>query len=194
MNAVFARRRAGHDALPAGHRPGAVAARVRTDLQAVHDARDEPGAARLPNGVCVTLTERIERQFLMHTVSVTIATAACGPAACGRAQVQQTGWVRRTGIRIVAASGSDPRFCRALAALAADAALAGALRRLHLSTCTIDAHDGRWTLAIVPFGGSEVVNRMPSFRRYVRLIDEQAAALHAACAAFEGALHGILHG
>jgi hypothetical protein len=191
MNAVFARRRAGHDALPAGHRPGAVAARVRADLQAVHDARDEPGAARLPNGVCVTLTERIERQFLMHTVSVTIATAACGPAACGRAQVQQTGWVRRTGIRIVAASGSDPRFCRALAA---DAALAGALRRLHLSTCTIDAHDGRWTLAIVPFGGSEVVNRMPSFRRYVRLIDEQAAALHAACAAFEGALHGILHG
>ncbi|USB87676.1 DUF3156 family protein, partial [Burkholderia cenocepacia] len=51
-----------------------------------------------------------------------------------------------------------------------------------------------WTIAIVPFGGSEIVNRMPSFRRYVRLIDEQAAALSAACLAFETALHGILRG
>ena len=68
------------------------------------------------------------------------------------------------------------------------------LRPLHLTDCTFDARDGRWTLAIVPFGGSEVVNRMPSFRRYVRLTGEQAAALSAACLAFETALRRILHG
>ncbi|ERI25967.1 PF11354 domain protein, partial [Burkholderia cenocepacia BC7] len=95
--------------------------------------------------------------------------------------------------------GCDRVFIDTLAALLAEPSLADALRPLHLTDCVIDAHggvarDGRWTLAIVPFGGSEIVNRMPSFRRYVRLIDEQAAALSAACLAFETALHGILRG
>lgn len=35
---------------------------------------------------------------------------------------------------------------------------------------------------------------MPSFRRYVRLTDEQAAALSAALIAFERALRGFLRG
>ncbi|MBN3819878.1 DUF3156 family protein, partial [Paraburkholderia sp. Se-20369] len=83
-------------------------------------------------------------------------------------------------------------FVQTVDALLAEPALAAALRPLHLADCTIDADDGRWTLAIVPFGGSEVVNRMPSFRRYVRLTDEQAAALSAACAAFDRALRGFL--
>ncbi|EGD04935.1 hypothetical protein B1M_08947, partial [Burkholderia sp. TJI49] len=104
------------------------------------------------------------------------------------------GWLRRTGVQAVAAPGCDPAFERTVATLLADAALADALRPLHLADCAIDACDGRWTLAIVPFGGSEVVNRMPSFRRYVRLIDEQADALSAACLAFETALRRILRG
>ena len=87
-----------------------------------------------------------------------------------------------------------PAFADTLAALVAEPSLADALRPLHLTDCTFDARDGRWTLAIVPFGGSEVVNRMPSFRRYVRLTGEQAAALSAACLAFETALRRILHG
>nr|WP_249191720.1 DUF3156 family protein [Burkholderia cenocepacia] len=171
--------------------------------------RDDDGAggvggvggatARLPNGVRVRVDERVERQFLMHTVSVKVTVAANGPAVQGSARVRQTGWLRRTGIAAVLAPGCDPAFIDTLAALLADPALADALRPLHLTDCVIDAHDGdardgRWTLAIVPFGGSEVVNRMPSFRRYVRLIDEQVAALSAACLAFETALRGILRG
>ncbi|WP_174924757.1 DUF3156 family protein, partial [Burkholderia contaminans] len=150
--------------------------------------------ARLPNGVRVTIGERVERQFLMHTVSVKVAATACGPAVQGSARVRQTGWLRSTGIDAVAVPGCDPGFVDAVAALVAEPSLADALRPLHLTDCTIDARDGRWTLAIVPFGGSEVVNRMPSFRRYVRLTGEQAAALSAACLAFETALRRILHG
>nr|WP_240463024.1 DUF3156 family protein [Burkholderia cenocepacia] len=163
--------------------------------------RDDDGAggvggatARLPNGVRVRVDERVERQFLMHTVSVKVTVAANGPAVQGSARVRQTGWLRRTGIAAALAPGCEPAFIDTLAALLADPALADALRPLHLTDCVIDARDGRWTLAIVPFGGSEVVNRMPSFRRYVRLIDEQAAALSAACLAFETALRGILRG
>ncbi|VWD44491.1 DUF3156 family protein [Burkholderia contaminans] len=195
MKAALARWRAAPDAPPPGHRPGAIAARVLADLRAAREADGAAGlTARLPNGVRVTIGERVERQFLMHTVSVKVAATACGPAVQGSARVRQTGWLRSTGIDAVAVPGCDPGFVDAVAALVAEPSLADALRPLHLTDCTIDARDGRWTLAIVPFGGSEVVNRMPSFRRYVRLTGEQAAALSAACLAFETALRRILHG
>ncbi|MDR0242622.1 MAG: DUF3156 family protein [Burkholderia sp.] len=195
MRAALARWRAAPDAPPPGHRPGAIAARVLADLQAARDT-DAVGSqvTRLPNGACVSVDERVERQFLMHTVSVKVAATVRGPAAQGSARVRQTGWLRRTGIDGVRASGCDPVFNETLTALIAEPSLADALRPLHLTDCTIDARDGRWTLAIVPFGGSEVVNRMPSFRRYVRLTGEQAAALSAALLAFETALRRILRG
>ncbi|MCA8272391.1 DUF3156 family protein [Burkholderia sp. AU30280] len=195
MRLALARWRAAPDAPPPGHRPGAIAARVLADLRAERDA-DEGGSltARLPNGVRVSVDERVDRQFLMHTVSVKVTATACGPAAQGSARVRQTGWLRRTGIDAVAVPGCGPGFVDTVAALVAEPSLADALRPLHLTDCTIDARDGRWTLAIVPFGGSEVVNRMPSLRRYVRLTGEQAAALSAACLAFETALRRILHG
>lgn len=184
------------DSPPPGHRPGAVAARVLADLGAVRDANGGTAEtlARLPNGVRVRIGECVDRQFLMHTVAVRVSIDADGPAGHGHARVLQTGWLRRTGIAAEPAPGCDPGFMRAVAALVADSSLADALRPLHLTDCTIAARDGRWTLAVVPFGGSEVVNRMPSFRRYVRLTVDQAAALSAACVAFETALHGILRG
>lgn len=184
------------DSPPPGHRPGAVAARVLADLGAVRDANGgtAEALARLPNGVRVRIDECVDRQFLMHTVAVRVSIDADGPAGHGHARVLQTGWLRRTGIAAEPAPGCDPGFMRAVVALVADSSLADALRPLHLTDCTIAARDGRWTLAVVPFGGSEVVNRMPSFRRYVRLTVDQAAALSAACVAFETALHGILRG
>ncbi|MGN7985466.1 DUF3156 family protein [Burkholderia sp. 22313] len=196
MRAALARWRAAPDAPPPGHRPGAIAARVLADLGAVRDAHDTTGdpAARLPNGVRMSVEERVDRQFLMHTVSVQLSVTASDPAGQGRARVRQTGWLRRTGIAADLASGCDPGFVRTVAALVAAPSLADALRPLHLTDCTIAARDGGWTLAVVPFGGSEVVNRMPSFRRYVRLTGEQAAALSAACLAFETALRGIWRG
>ncbi|OJB46405.1 hypothetical protein BGV57_00520 [Burkholderia ubonensis] len=180
---------------PPGYRPGATAARVLADLRAAREGDGgASGGARLPNGVRVRVAEQVARQFLMHTVSVRIAATARGPAAHGSARIAQTGWLRRTGVRAALRDGCAPGFVRTVAALVAEPSLAGALRPLHLTDCTIDAHDGRWTLTVVPFGGSEVVSRMPSFRRYVRLTDEQAAALSAALIAFERALRGFLRG
>jgi len=199
VKAALARWRAVPDAPPPGHRPSVIAARVLADLRAVRDAGGAGGGvggvtARLPNGVRVSIDERVARQFLMHTVSVKVTAAARGPAAHGSARVRQTGWLRCTGIDAAPMSGCDPVFIDTLAALLAEPSLADALRPLHFTDCAIDARDGRWTLAIVPFGGSEVVNRMPSFRRYVRLIDAQAAALSGACLAFETALRRNLRG
>ncbi|WP_322066462.1 DUF3156 family protein [Burkholderia ubonensis] len=193
MKAALARWRAAPDAPPPGYRPGVTAARVLADLRAVREGDGgASGVARLPNGVRVRVAEQVARQFLMHTVSVRIAAITRGPAAHGSARIAQTGWLRRTGVRAALRDGCDPGFARTVAALVAEPSLADALRPLHLTDCTIDAHDGRWTLTVVPFGGSEVVSRMPSFRRYVRLTGEQAAALSAAVTAFERALCGFL--
>ncbi|WP_175922653.1 DUF3156 family protein [Burkholderia latens] len=198
MKAVLARWRAAPDAPPPGYRPGAIAARVLADLGALRDPDGGTGAAAaaaaLPNGTCVRIAERVDRQFLMHTVSVQISVAAPGPAGQGHARIVHTGWLRRTGIAAEPLAGCDAAFVRAVSAIVVQPALADALRPLHVTDCTIAARDGRWMLAVVPFGGSEIVNRMPSFRRYVRLTGEQAAALSAACAAFETALRGILRG
>ncbi|RQR40167.1 DUF3156 family protein [Burkholderia sp. Bp9143] len=196
MRLAFARWRAAPDAPPPGHRPGTIAARVLADLGAVREVDGGAGDATawLPNGVRVNIAECVDRQFLMHTVSVQVSINADGPAGQGHARVLQTGWLRRTGVAAEPVPGCDPGFVRMVAALVADSSLADALRPLHLTDCTIDACDGRWTLAVVPFGGSEVVNRMPAFRRYVRVTGEQAAALSAACLAFETALRGILRG
>ncbi|AFQ50075.1 DUF3156 family protein [Burkholderia cepacia] len=196
MRAALTRWRAAPDTPPPGHRPGVIAARVLADLGAAREADGGVGEtmARLPNGVRVSVDERVDRQFLMHTVSVQVSVGTRGPAGQGRARVQQTGWLRRTGVAAELAPGCDPEFVRTVAALVAQPSLADALCPLHLTDCMIAARDGRWTLAVVPFGGSEVVNRMPSFRRYVRLTGEQAAALSAACLAFETALRGILRG
>ena len=162
MKLALARWRAAPDAPPPSHRPGALAARVLADLRAEREADGAAGlTARLPNGVRVTIDERVDRQFLMHTVSVKVAATACGPAMRGSARVRQTGWLRSTGIDAVAVPGCDPGFVDAVAALVAEPSLADALRPLHLTHCTIDARDGRWTLAIVPFGGSEVVKMKP---------------------------------
>ncbi|KUZ73113.1 DUF3156 family protein [Burkholderia ubonensis] len=193
MKAALARWRAAPAAAPPGYRPGATAARVLADLRAAREGDGgASGVARLPNGVRVRVAEQVARQFLMHTVSVRIATTARGPAAHGSARIAQTGWLRRTGVRAALRDGCDPGFARTVAALVAEPSFADALRPLHLTDCMVDAHDGRWTLTVVPFGGSEVVSRMPSFRRYVRLTGEQAAALSAALMAFERALRGFL--
>ncbi|KVW34336.1 DUF3156 family protein [Burkholderia ubonensis] len=190
MKAVLARWRTAPAAPPPGYRPGVTTARVLVDLRAARDGAS--GAATLPNGVRVSVTEQVTRQFLMYTVSVRIAVTARGPAVHGSARVQQTGWLRRTGVCAALRPGCEPGFARTVDVLLAEPALADALRPIHLTDCAIDAHDGCWTLAIAPYGGSEVVNRMPSFRRYVRLTDEQAAALSAACAAFDRVLRGFL--
>ncbi|MXN79271.1 DUF3156 family protein [Burkholderia sp. 4701] len=193
MKAALSRWRAAPGALPPGYRPGATAARVLADLRAARDGvNGASGVARLPNGIRVSVTEQVARQFLMHTVSVRIAATARGPAAHGSARVRQTGWLRPTGVRAALQRGCDPGFARVVDALLAEPALAEALQPIHLADCAIDAHDGCWTLTIAPYGGSEVVNRMPSFRRYVRLTGEQAAALSAACAAFDRVLRGFL--
>ncbi|AHI67729.1 DUF3156 family protein [Burkholderia thailandensis] len=173
-----------------GYRRGATLARVAADLGAALAAAGGGDAARmaLDDRIALRATERVDRQFLLHTVSVQLERTLAGPDTHGSASIAASGWVRRGPAAATIARDADARFGSLVRALLAVPSLNAPLAALDLTYCEIAARGRRWTLRIVPFGGSEVVGRMPSFRRYVRLADTQRDALHAAFAGFEAAL------
>ncbi|AIO69690.1 DUF3156 family protein [Burkholderia oklahomensis] len=173
-----------------GYRRGATLARVAADLEATLAMPDDGDAARmtLSDGIALRADERVDRQFLLHTVSVQLERTLAGPDANGSASIAASGWVRRGPVAATLARGADAHFAARVATLLATPALDAPLAALDLTYCELVASGPRWTLRIVPFGGSEVVGRMPSFRRYVRLADAQRDALRAAFAGFETAL------
>ncbi|MGV5656966.1 DUF3156 family protein, partial [Burkholderia pseudomallei] len=145
------------------------------------------------DGVEWRAIERVDRQFLLHTVSVQLERTIAGPAAHGSASIAASGWVRRGPLAAAIARNADARFGALVPTLLAAPALNAPLAALDLTYCAIVACGSRWTLRIVPFGGSEVAGRMPPFRRYVRLADTQRDALRAAFAGFEAALARMPH-
>ncbi|AOJ71740.1 MULTISPECIES: DUF3156 family protein [Burkholderia] len=173
-----------------GYRCGATLARVAADLRAMLAVDGEPAAARilLGDGIELHAAERVDRQFLLHTVSVRLERTLAGPVANGSASIAARGWLRRGPVEAAIARDADAQFAAHVATLLATPALGVPLAALDLTYCEIAARGPRWVLSIVPFGGSEVVGRMPSFRRYVRLADTQCEALRAAFAGFEAAL------
>lgn len=58
-----------------------------------------------------------------------------------------------------------------------DAALNAALLPLDFKRCMLTRNEAGWQVEIEHFGASEVVNRLPSMRRYIRLTPEQRQAL-----------------
>ncbi|MDN5401285.1 MAG: DUF3156 family protein, partial [Pseudomonas sp.] len=55
------------------------------------------------------------------------------------------------------------------ARLLADSTLFQALMPLDFKRLRIELHDQQWCFRLEHMGGSEVVNRMPAFRRYIAL-------------------------
>jgi hypothetical protein len=175
-----------------GYRAGATLRRVAGDLRAGSCETDGEGSGHgrlvFAHGLVLAAEECVERQFLMHTVLVRLSLRVPGPVARGHATVMQRGWWRRTGVAARSDAAADAAFARGLAALLDTPALTRALAALDLTYCAIDADERGWTLCVVPFGGSEVVNRMPSFRRYIRVTEAQRDALLAAFQAFAARL------
>ncbi|AOJ06972.1 DUF3156 family protein [Burkholderia mayonis] len=173
-----------------GYRRGATLVRVAADLDAALAMPDDGDAARmmLSDGIALCAAERVDRQFLLHTVSVQLERTLAGPDANGSASIAASGWMRRGPVAATVARGADAHFAAHVATLLATPALGAPLAALDLTYCEIVADGPRWMLRIVPFGGSEVVGRMPSFRRYVRLAGAQRDVLRAAFAGFEAAL------
>lgn len=149
------------DRAPSGYRPGVTLAHVRRNLG--------PANAELER-LAVEVVERTESQLLMHLVMTEFVLRV--PAATGgtaRLEVHHGGAIRRNGLRVRRRSGSQALGRELQARLQADAVLFQALMPLDFKRLGIDLQGQQWCVRLEHMGGSEVVNRMPAFRRYIAL-------------------------
>ncbi|NWA67014.1 DUF3156 family protein [Pseudomonas reactans] len=154
---------------PAGYRPGVTLAHLRRNL----------GLATLEvDGVAFEIVERTESQLLMHLVLTEFVLRV--PAATGGTasfDVHHGGAIRRTGIRVRRRSGNQALGRELQTRLLADTALFQALMPLDFKRLRIELKGQQWCVRLEHMGGSEVVNRLPAFRRYIALSPVQRTHL-----------------
>lgn len=187
LSELFSARRA-----PPGYRPGVTLEHLRRNLGLAGYEVCGPTTARvsLDNlGLQLEIVERTESQLLMHLVMtefvLRIPASQQGTASF---ELHHTGAVRRTGIRCRQRSGDKEVLGILQAELQEGSALYRALMPLDFKRLRIDLVDHQWCVRLEHMGGSEVVNRMPAFRRYIALSSDQRAWLLDALSGFQRAL------
>ncbi|WP_033035785.1 DUF3156 family protein [Pseudomonas sp. GM102] len=172
LSELFSARRA-----PAGYRPGVTLERLRRNLGLGSFEQTAPAAARasLNDGnLQLEIVERTESQLLMHLVLtefvIRVPASREGTASF---ELHHGGAIRRTGIRCRQRAGDAALLSRLQARLQEDRTLHQALMPLDFKRLRIDLDGRQWCVRLEHMGGSEVVNRMPAFRRYIALSREQ---------------------
>lgn len=166
---------------PAGYRPGVTLEHLRRNLDLASFEQTQPAVARasLNDGsLQLEIVERTESQLLMHLVMtefvIQVPASREGTASF---ELHHSGAVRRTGIRCRQRAGDAALLTRLQAGLQEDRALHQALMPLDFKRLRIDLQGRQWRVRLEHMGGSEVVNRMPAFRRYIALSREQRDSL-----------------
>ncbi|MDF3931358.1 DUF3156 family protein [Pseudomonas citronellolis] len=162
---------------PSGYRPGVTLEHARRNLGGLLFEAVEPGTGRfstVDGGLVFELRERPEAQFLMHLVLTEFSVEGPAPdAAEARFELRHCGALRRRGVECRQRAGDAELGARLAARLAADEHLQRALLPLDFRRLELQRGAGRWRIRLEHMAASEVVNRMPSFRRYLRLSREQ---------------------
>ena len=177
---------------PTGYRPGATLERVRRNLGQSSFEFSAPVRAQLqfsPKGPLIQVHERAEAQLLMHMVLTEFRFHT--PASQwseGCYQVHHTGAITRTGLTCRRQKGPQDFADGLTRELSANPALREALMPLDFKKLTLEYTHGGWNVVLEHMGGSEVVNRMPAFRRYISLSIEQTRLLQQSILA----LHQVL--
>ncbi|MCE5983502.1 DUF3156 family protein [Pseudomonas sp. LF19] len=178
---------------PAGYRPGLTLEKVQRNLGLDSFEVVAPGLGRFDwAGQAVQVRERCEAQLLMHLVltefSLTLPATGQGNA---RLELHHSGSWRRSGLRVRLRKGELALQAELQRRLQAEAALLQALMPLDFKRLLLERCDGQWTLTLEHIGASEVVNRLPAFRRYIRLSPGQHQHLLAALQGLPALLAGL---
>lgn len=184
----------GNTRSPSGYRPGATLALVRRNLGGLGFEALEPGQGRftLDDGLQVEARERTQSELLMHLVltEFSLQVPSCGQGVA-KLELRHTGAIRRQDLACTRRAGDAAELAGVIAALEGDPALRAALMPLDFKRLRIEREDGHWRVLLEHMGASEVVNRMPAFRRYIRLDDAQQAHLLNALPALARVLAGF---
>lgn len=172
LSELFSARRA-----PAGYRPGVTLEHLRRNLGLASFEQTEPTVARVSlddGSLQLEIVERTESQLLMHLVMTEfVLRVPATREGMASFELHHTGSVRRTGIRCRQRAGDTALLAGLQAGLQADSVLHQALMPLDFKRLRIDLQARQWCVRLEHMGGSEVVNRMPAFRRYIALSREQ---------------------
>jgi hypothetical protein len=172
-----------------GFQPGVTLAHAVAELRgtlALTTAAASRAVLRTTDGSLeCAVRERVERHFLMHIVALEFELSV--PAVAlpgGRIEVRNTGLLFRTGIACAVPGKQRAALHAVTERIEGDHMLKRALMILNFRSCTLVGGEEGWSVRLEPYGASEVVNRRPSFRRYISLGKEQADALVMALTAF----------
>lgn len=178
---------------PSGYRPGVTLGHVRRNLANLSfEALEEGGRGRFSvpgKSLSFEAQERTQSELLMHLVltDFVLQVPSLGSGAL-ELNVRHCGALKRSGIACSSGKGEAAELARLQAALMVDERLQAALMPLDFKRLSICRQGALWRVSLEHIGASEVVNRMPSFRRYIRLSDSQRDALIAAFSALQRVL------
>ena len=173
---------------PLGYAAGATLKRVQAELQGRLITISTDGIrAQLEEKdgrFRCAVEERVESHYMMHIVAAEFVLQVSGAVVPGaKISLYNGGLIRKKGVRCHILRPRQEELKQLCAALEQDTTVGAALTGLNFRNCQIEATETGWTVRLEPYGGSEVVNRVPAFRRYIRLGSEQVdylvLALHA---------------
>lgn len=176
---------------PSGYRPGATLMCLARNLGqqdlAVAGVLHDPA-----QGWQAKVHERVEAHLLMHIVTCEFQLQLPAPQQGEVSlELRHTGALRRTSLACVYRKGDRARFAQLRDRLLQQTALVAALMPLDFKRLSLACRDGQWLLTLEHMGGSEVVNRMPAFRRYIPISPQQRAHLMASLAQFSRLLPSL---
>ncbi|WP_122317193.1 DUF3156 family protein [Pseudomonas cichorii] len=177
---------------PTGYRPGVTLEHLRCNLGLASFEQTGPITARLSvndDSLQLELVERTESQLLMHLVMTEfVLFVPASRQGTARFEVHHGGTFRRTGIRCRQRHGDAALLAALQAGLQTDSVLYQALMPLDFKRLRIDLQGQQWCVRLEHMGGSEVVNRMPAFRRYIALSRDQRTCLFEALSGLQRVL------
>lgn len=190
LSELFSARRA-----PAGYRPGVTLEHLRRNLGLADFESISPTMARIcleEGRLPVRIVERTESQLLMHLVMTEfVIDVPASQEGSARFDLHHSGSIRRTGLSCRQRAGEAGLLARLQTVLSADSLLHQALMPLDFKRLKIELQDRQWQVRLEHMGGSEVVNRMPAFRRYIALSREQRDGLFNALAGLQRLLRAL---
>jgi hypothetical protein len=170
------------DRPPPGYRPGVTLGHALQEMRerfTVDGSEASRATLRTPAGELeILLRERIERHFLMHIVGIEMVLHVPSSSLSGASiEIRNTGMLFRTGIRCSTSAGFAADLKLLLERIESDRHLRELLMKLDFRRFRIEGVKGGWDVLIEPYGASEVVSRMPSFRRYIQMGAAQVEAV-----------------
>jgi len=167
---------------PTGYCPGRTLASALADFKGVFSPLSVETASAVlavcDDTMTIEARECVERHFQMHVVSLEMTLTVAARVEPGiRIDIRNTGMLFRTGVACKVRAGKSSTVEDLSGMITGDPELVKALMVLDFRRCSLESSSEGWIVRIEPFGASEVVNRMPSFRRYIRLSTEQNQAL-----------------